>query len=130
VRPIRHRQEHRVRAHIFICMLAYYVEWHMRRALAPLLFDDEEAGAQRALRDPVAPARASASAKKKKSTRQTPEGLPVQSFKTLLAHLGTRTRNRCRFRAVAFKGQSNVDQLTKLTPLQEKAYALLNIRTQ
>jgi len=130
VRPIRHREEQRVRAHIFICMLAWYVEWHMRKALAPLLFDDQELDKDRQLRDPVAPAWPSASAEKKKRTLKTPEGLPVQSFKTLLAHLGTRTRNRCRFHSAHFKGQSIVHQLTELTPIQKKAYELLNIRTQ
>ena len=68
VRPIRHRDEQRVRAHLFLCMLAYYVEWHMRQALAPLLFDDEQLRRDRATRDPVAPAQASASAQRKRSS--------------------------------------------------------------
>ena len=96
VRPIRHRLENRVRAHIFLCMLAYYVEWHMRRALAPLLFDDEQLPENRTTRDPVGPAYPSASAKRKKTVRLTPDGLPIHSFETLLAALGTRCQNRCR----------------------------------
>ncbi len=74
VRPIRHRTEDHVRAHIFLCMLAYYVEWHMRKDLAPLLFQDEELDHNRRTRDPMAPAKASASAKRKKRTRLTPDG--------------------------------------------------------
>jgi tartrate/fumarate subfamily iron-sulfur-dependent hydro-lyase alpha chain len=99
VRPIRHRIAKRVRAHIFLCLLAYYVEWHMRRAMAPLLFDDEELPDSRSTRDAVAPARPSSSAKKKKTTRLTPDGLPIHSFNTLLAALGTRCQNRCRLTA-------------------------------
>ncbi len=75
IRPIRHRDERRVRAHIFLCLLAYYVEWHLRKALAPLLFDDGELDAERKTRDPVAPAEPSASAKRKKALRSTPDGL-------------------------------------------------------
>jgi transposase len=89
VRPIFHRTEDHVRAHVFLCMLAYYVEWHMRRALAPLLFDDEELPEIRPRRHPVAPAQASPSAKRKKATHLTPDGLPVQSFQTLLVHRHT-----------------------------------------
>ena len=96
VRPIRHREEQRVRAHIFLCMLAYYVEWHMRQALAGLLFDDEELPARRKTRDPVAPAQPSASARRKKVERVTPDGFAVHSFDTLLEDLATLCRNRCR----------------------------------
>src|SRR5262249_3615598 len=95
VRPIHHRTADRVRAHILLCLLAYYVEWHLRRAWEPLLFEDEELAADRQYRDPVAPARASHSARQKKTTHVTPGGLPVQSFRTLMAHLGTRCRNTC-----------------------------------
>jgi len=95
VRPIHHRAADRVRAHILLCLLAYYVEWHLRQAWEPLLFEDEELVMDRKRRDPVAPARASESVRLKKKTHLTPEGLPVQSFRTLLAHLGTRCRNRC-----------------------------------
>jgi len=95
VRPIHHRIADRVRAHILLCLLAFYVEWHLRKAWEPLLFEDEELTADRRTRDPVAPARASESARRKKKTHATPGGLPVHSFRTLMAHLGTRCRNTC-----------------------------------
>lgn len=124
VRPIRHRIVDHVGAHIFLCMLAYYVEWHMRQALAPLLFDDEELEENRKTRDPVAPARASASAKKKKTERLTQDGYPVHSFVTLLADLGTRCRNLCKIKSdpslPAFY------ELTERTPLQERVKELLD----
>ncbi|MDN5872738.1 MAG: IS1634 family transposase, partial [Nitrococcus sp.] len=85
IRPIHHRAEERVRAHIFICLLAYYVEWHLRGAFAPLLFDDEELAKTRAHRDPVAPAEPSAAARQKKTQRRTDEGLELHSFATLMA---------------------------------------------
>ena len=125
IRPIHHRTEDHVRAHIFLCMLAYYVEWHMRRALAPLLFDDEELRQDRARRDPVAPAESSASAQAKKISRLTADGLPVQSFHTLLRNLATRCRNTCRIPSdtsgAAFR------QLTEATPLQARALQLLDL---
>src|SRR5277367_962722 len=80
VRPIYHRIESRVRAHVLICMLAYYVEWHLRRAWRSLLFADEELDRDRQERDPVAPAKPSASARRKKSTHETAGGLPLHSF--------------------------------------------------
>lgn len=129
VRPIRHRAEERVRAHIFICMLAYYVVWHMRKALAPLLFDDEQLDENRKVRDAVTPAVPSDSAKRKKSIRMTADGLPVQSFRTLLSNLSSHTRNRCRFRNSQLEGQSIVFQHTELTPLQKKVFEMLNIST-
>lgn len=125
VRPIWHRTEEHVRAHIFLCMLAYYVEWHMRKALAPLLFDDEELDENRKKRDPVKPARSSESAKKKKSLRFTSEGLVVQSFDTLLMELATRCRNRCRIKSDP-KGPQFY-QLTEKSPLQERAFQLLGL---
>jgi hypothetical protein len=122
VRPIWHRTEDHVRAHLFLCMLAYYVEWHMRKALAPLLFDDETLTRTRKTRHPVRPAEASASAKKKKAAKCTPEGLPVHSFSTLMAALGTRCRNRCRMGdGISFT------RLTEPTPLQAKALKLLGV---
>lgn len=130
VRPIRHRLEERVTAHIFICMLAYYVHWHMRKALAPLLFDDEELGHTPDERDPVLPAEASHRAKKKKHTGKTDDGLVVQSFDTLMANLGSRTRNRCQFKTDRADEKTIIYRLTECTPLQKKAYELLNIRTQ
>ena len=126
VRPIFHRTEPHVRAHIFLCMLAYYVQWHMRQRLAPLLFQDEGLAPARRTRDPVAPAKASATAKAKKRTRVTPEGLPVHSFQTLLAALGTRCRNRCRVDDTGVA--CTFDGLTDLTPLQTRAFALLGIK--
>ena len=122
VRPIWHRTEDHVRAHLFLCMLAYYVEWHMRKALAPILFDDETLTATRKTRHPVKPAETSVSAQKKKATKHTPEGLPVQSFSTLMAALGTRCRNRCRVgERISFT------RLTEPTPLQAKALELLGL---
>ncbi len=125
VRPIWHRAPDHVSAHIFLCMLAYYVEWHMRKALRPLLFDDEELPARRQTRDPVRPAQASLSARTKKARKMTPDGLPVQSFSTLLAELGTRCRNRCRMAsdpdAPAFT------LMAEPTPLQRRAMELLGL---
>ena len=95
VRPIRHRDAQRVRAHIFLCLLAYYVQWHMKKALAPLLFVDEQLDADRETRDPVLPALPSTSVKSKKSVRRTSDGLPIHSFPTLLAELATRSLNLC-----------------------------------
>jgi hypothetical protein len=128
VRPIFHRTEDHVRAHLFLCMLAYYVEWHMRRALAPLLFDDEELPEIRPRRHPVAPAQASPSAKRKKATHLTPDGLPVQSFPTLLAALATRCRNTCRTKTG--RNSYSFERLTEPTQLQAKAFDLLKTCTQ
>jgi transposase len=125
VRPIRHRDEQRVKAHLFLCMLAYYVEWHMRRVLAPLLFDDEQLDQDRKTRDPVAPAKPSASAKKKKSLRVSTDGLPIHSFETLLAELATRCRNRCRIKSDP--KSPTVSYLTEPTPLQQRAFELLQL---
>jgi transposase len=125
VRPIWHHTEDHVRAHIFLCMLAYYVEWHMRKALAPLLFDDEELDGNRKRRDPVKPAQSSESAKNKKALRLTSEGLVVQSFDTLLMELGTRCRNRCRIKSDP-KGPT-FHQLTEKSSLQERAFQLLGL---
>src|SRR6266851_549409 len=98
VRPIHHHQEKRVRAHVFLCMLAYDVEWHMRQALAPLLFDDDDKAAGEARRaSVVAPAQRSPRAQRKTRTQRTDEGLPIQSFQTLLDDLATVTQNRIRF---------------------------------
>lgn len=125
VRPIYHQLPERVRAHVFLCMLAYYVEWHMRRKLAPLLFDDEEPEAGQAQRASiVAPAERSPSAKRKASTRRTADGLPVQSFANLLKNLATLNKNRIQLKisvAPAFY------KLTSPTPLQQKAFSLLGV---
>jgi hypothetical protein len=97
VRPIHHRKADRVRAHVFLCMLAYYVEWHMRQALAPLLFDDHDRAVAESLRSSiVAPARRSPAALAKAATQQTQEGFTVQSFRDLLAQLATIVHNRMR----------------------------------
>ncbi len=94
VRPVHHRLAGRVRAHVFLCMLAYYLIWHMRQALAALLFDDHDRGAVAAARtSPVAPAKISAAAKTKAASRHTANGRPVHSFRTLLQDLATLARN-------------------------------------
>ena len=94
VRPIHHRTEDRVRAHIFICMLAYYVRWHMLEAWRPLLYCDEDLDAKKD-RDPVAPARRSEAADHKAATKKTSDGHRAHSFQTLLQHLSTIVRNTC-----------------------------------
>ena len=125
IRPIFHRIDRRVRAHIFLCMLAYYVEWHMRKALAPLLFEEENLEEQRKATDPVLPAQPSINVKKKKRARLTSEGLRIHSLRTLLAELSTLCRNRCRFRHEP--SGSVFYQLTEPTPLQKKAFQLLGL---
>ena len=95
VRPIHHHLEGRVRAHIFLCMLAYYVQWHMRQAWAPLMFTDEDQAAK-LVRDPVAPARRSDAAMKKVASLTLEDGSPVHSFQTLMAQLQAIVRNTCR----------------------------------
>lgn len=97
VRPIRHRTEDRVRAHIFLSMLTYYVQWHMLEAWRPLLFADEDQEAKKS-RDPVAPAKRSKRALKKARTKKLDDGTDVESFRTLLEHMGTITRDTCRQR--------------------------------
>jgi transposase len=125
IRPIHHHTEDHVRAHILLCMLAFYVEWHMRRDLAPLLFQDEELSQNRARRDPVAPAECSASAQAKKMDRVTADGFPVHSFDTLLRELATRCRNTCRIPSEA--SGATFQQLTEATPLQARALQLLSL---
>lgn len=125
VRPIRHRVDPRVRAHLFLCMLAYYVEWQLRRAWQSLLFADEELAQQRCQRDPVQPAEASASAKAKKKTKETAQGLPVQSFATLLAHLATRCRNT--HQLVSDPSGATFQQITEPDALQAEALRLLKL---
>ncbi len=131
IRPIRHRTADHVRAHIFLCLLAYYVEWHMRKALAPLLFDDEELEQDRKQRDPVTPARPSQSARRKKTVRKTEEGLDIHSFDTLLAELTTRCRNYFRVPMTNDKTGEDLsieyEELTEPNPLQTKALQLLGL---
>ena len=125
VRPIRHRTADRVPAHIFLCLLAYYVEWHMRRALAPLLFEDEELAEDRKRRDPVLPAKASGSAERKKAARQTVDGLPVHSFDTLMAELATRARVTYRLKSKELT--LAYGQVPQFTALQARAHELLGL---
>ena len=123
IRPIRHRAEARVRSHLFLCLLSYYVEWHLRRALAPLLFDDEDLDAHRARRDPVLAAQPSAAAKRKKTERRTKDGLPIQSFHTLMAEMGTRARHQCR--TASDPDGPRLQRMTEPTPLQRRAMELI-----
>jgi transposase len=123
VRPIHHRLEPRVRAHVLICVLAYYVEWHLRRAWRPLLFEDEELERDRVVRDPVAAAVPSASVRRKKVTHQTAEGLPVHSFRTLLAHLGRRVRET--YQVLSDPSGATFERVTELDPVQQEALRLL-----
>ncbi len=126
VRPIRHRTQAHVRAHIFLCMLAYYVEWHMRKALSPVLFQDDELDDDRWTRDPVAKAEPSHSAREKKSAKKTDEGWPVHSLRTLLTDLATRCKNTCR--AGEGKTELRFEQLTEATPFQAHVFDLLGIK--
>jgi hypothetical protein len=123
VRPIHHRVDDRVRAHLFVCLLAYYVVWHLKRAWAPLLFADEELAEHRAQRDPVAPAEPADEVLQKKAVRQTEDGHPVHSFRTLLAALSTLCRQTCQFG----DGESGIQisKLTEPTALQTEAFHLL-----
>jgi transposase len=125
VRPIHHRVDPRVRAHLFLCMLAYYVEWHMRNALRPLLFADEELEQDRRERDPVKAAEVSESAKAKKKTKQTAQGMTVHSFATLLAHLASRSRNT--HQIVSDPTGATFQQTTEPDALQTEALRLLNL---
>jgi transposase len=125
VRPIHHRIADRVRAHILLCLLAFYVKWHLRRAWEPLLFEDEGLTEDRPRRDPVAPAKPSESARLKKKTHTTAGGLPVQSFRTLMAHLGTRCRNTCVM--TADLNQTAFQQVTEADALQAEALRLIKM---
>jgi len=120
VRPIHHRNADRVRSHVFLCMLAYYVEWHMRSVLKPVLFDDEEPATTRP--DPVAPREPSRSAKAKARTKRTPDAQPVHSFQSLLEDLATITRNTI---VPAIPAAPGWDQDTEPSPLQKKILNLL-----
>jgi hypothetical protein len=125
VRPIYHYLAERVRAHVLLCMLAYYVEWHMRQALAPMLFDDDDKAAAEAQRTSVvAPAQPSAKARRKASRQRTDAGEPVHSFQTLLADLATIVKNRIEPKIA---GTQPFDQVTRPTPLQQKVLDLLRV---
>ncbi len=125
VRPIYHHLEDRVRAHIFLCMLAYYVEWHMRQAWAPLLFEDEELNEIARTRDPVAKAESSKSVKQKKASKITASGFIAHSFESLLDELATRCRLTCKFGEG--KNASRIIRYTAPTPLQKEAFKLLGV---
>jgi hypothetical protein len=123
VRPVHHRLAGRVRAHVFLCTLAYYVAWHMRARLAPLLFEDHDREAAAASRtSPVAAAQVSPAARAKARARKTDDGQPVHSFRTLLADLATLTRN-----TVRFGDALPMTALSRPTPLQQRAFDLLGI---
>ena len=123
VRPLHHRLAGRVRAHVFLCMLAYYLVWHMRKALAPLLFEDhDKENAGKARSSPVAPAKVSTAAKAKAASRKTADGLPVHSFRTLLQDLATLTRN-----TVRMGNAPQAIMLASPTPIQQEVFAKLEV---
>ena len=128
VRPVGHRRERRVRAHVFLCMLAYYVEWHMRQALAPLLFSEEQKEVAETLRTSVvAPARRSPAAQRKVSRKRADGGYPLHSFRGLLQNLGTIVRNT--MRTTSPSGHvAEFPLVTEPTPLQQEALRLLGVR--
>jgi Transposase DDE domain len=124
IRPVHHWLEPRVRAHVFLCMLAYYVEWHLREAWAPILFHDHErAEAEKERVSPVAALEVSAAAKRKRGSRRSDDGLPITSFGDLMRHLATMTLN------IVASPQAPSAAITLSatpTPLQNKAFALLD----
>jgi transposase len=122
IRPIHHRLETRVRAHILLCMLAYYVEWHLREAWRELLFADENRAAK-AERDPVAPARRSSGAERKVHERTLADGTPVHSLRTLLDELATQVRNTCR--TVGAPAAPTFELTTLANPTQRRAMELV-----
>ena len=124
VRPLHHRRADRVRAHVLLCMLAYYVEWHMRRDLAPLLFDDHDpAAAEQKRTSIVAPAHRSPAALAKARRKRTADDLPVHSFRTLLTDLGTLAANTMRVAG----SEATVTLQTQPTPLQQRCFELLGV---
>ena len=131
VRPVFHYSAERVRAHVFLCMLAYYIEWHMRELLKPMLFDDEFIKeAQSAKPSAVAKAQRSAHARNKDATQHADDGLPLHSFQTLMQDLATLTYN---ITYTALNPNAKIILTTRPTTLQEKAFKLLGVslpRTQ
>ena len=122
VRPLHHRRADRVRAHVLLCLLTYYVEWHMRRALSPLLFDDHDpAAAEQQRTAVVALARRSPAAKARR--KRTDDDLPVHSFRTLLADLGTLTANTMQ----VADGGATFRLQTQPTPLQQRCFEILGV---
>ena len=125
IRPIHHRLARRVRGHVLICMLAYYVEWHMRRALAPLMFEDHDTPmAERLRRSVVAPAQRSPKALRKARTKRTDEGSPVHSFHTLLQDLASVVKSNIKPKGLEL---DPFVKITNPTPLQQKAFDLLGV---
>jgi hypothetical protein len=125
VRPIHHRLPDRVRAHILLCVLAYYVEWHMRQLLAPILFDDDHTRqAQAARASIVAPTQRSATAKLKALTKQTADGIKVHSFQSLIGDLATIVKNRIQ---PTDRNTPVFDMLTQPTTIQQRALDLLGV---
>jgi hypothetical protein len=125
VRPVYHRLADRVRAHVFLCMLAYYLEWHMRQRLAPMLFDDTDKETAEALRaSVVAQAQRSPAAVQKQTTGLTPDGLAVHSFQSLLADLATVARNTI---TTAIMHNYPLTVVTRPTAIQHKAFTLLDL---
>jgi len=128
IRPIHHRLSDRVRAHVFVCMLAYHVEWHMRALLAPMLYDDADKQAAAAERPSVvAKARRSAEALTKETTGRTADGLRVHSFRSLLADLATLTRSTV---STALNENYTFTVDTRPTPIHNKAFQLLGVNPQ
>jgi hypothetical protein len=126
VRPIYHWLADRVRAHVCLCMLAYYLEWHMRQRLAPMLFDDSDKQAAESLRaSVVAQAQRSPAAVTKQTTGLTEDGLPVHSFRSLLADLATLARNTV---ITAITPNYPLTVVTRPTQIQKKAFDLLAVR--
>jgi transposase len=124
IRPIHHHLANRVRAHIFLCMLAYYVEWHMREAWRELMFADEDQEAKKT-RDPVAPAKRSEAALRKANRKHLDDGTPVHSFSTLMADLASIVRNTCRTPG-ANDCASTFQVTTTASPYQQRAMDLIN----
>ena len=123
VRPIRHRLEERVKAHIFLSMLAYYVQWHLAEAWKPLLFADEGPADEARERNPVAPAKRSAAALAKTQSRRLADGTPALSFRGLLTHLATIVRNTMRPKD-AKPGMGTFTLTTEANPKQRQALDL------
>lgn len=125
IRPIHHRLADRVRAHVLLCMLAYYLEWHMRQMLAPILFDDHQRKQAAAARSSiVAPAQRSEAAHRKAASKRTDDGLPVHSFRALLSELATFTRNTM---ALARAPKDRFLLYPQPTPIQARAFELLAV---
>ena len=128
VRPIHHRRSHRVRAHVLLCMLAYYLEWHMRQALAAILFDDHDKPAGEAeRRSVVAPAQRSKAARRKAASKRTDQGLPVLSFRCLLDALATLTHNTM---AMPQHPEATFVLHPEMTAVQARAFELLGVSTK